>query len=128
MSHNEAIEGLNIEIGGVPCVIPVLWATNQPSHDMIIGNNFQRLYSPCTQTQTQLIFTINGHLVPTNKLDKAYTHQKIEFTRSQRGEKVIPTQHEIPLTISLLELSIKEHIDEQQEELCKELHYDNPLK
>jgi len=40
MSHNEAIEGLNIEIGGIQCIIPVLWATNQPSHDMIIGNNF----------------------------------------------------------------------------------------
>jgi len=51
MSHNEAIEGLNIEIG-VQCIIPVLWATNQPSHDMIIGNNFQRLYSPCTETKT----------------------------------------------------------------------------
>ena len=48
MSYNEAIEGLNIEIGGVQCIIPVLWATNQPSHDMIIGSNFQRLYSPCT--------------------------------------------------------------------------------
>ena len=52
MSHNETIEGLPIEIGGVQCIIPVLWATTQPSHDMIIGNNFQRLYSPCTQTQT----------------------------------------------------------------------------
>jgi len=48
MSHTEAIEGLNIELGGIHCAIPVLWATNQPSHDMIIGNNFQRLYSPCT--------------------------------------------------------------------------------
>ena len=48
MSHNEAIKGLNIEIGGVQCVILVLWATNQPLHDIIIGNNFQRLYSPCT--------------------------------------------------------------------------------
>ena len=48
MSHNEAIEGLSIELGGVQCIIPVLWATDQPSHDMIIGNNFQRLYSPCT--------------------------------------------------------------------------------
>jgi len=52
MSHNEAIERLNIEIGGVQCVIPILWATNQPSHDMIIENNFQRLYSPCTYTKT----------------------------------------------------------------------------
>jgi len=39
MSHNEAIEGLNIEIGGVQCVIPVLWATNQPLHNMNIRNN-----------------------------------------------------------------------------------------
>ena len=52
MSHNKATEELNIEIGGVEFVIPVLWATNQPSHDMIIENNFQRLYSPCTQTKT----------------------------------------------------------------------------
>ena len=117
MSHNEAIEGLTIELGGTHYVIPVLWTTNQPSYDMIIGNNFQRLYSPCTQTQTQLIFTINGHSVPINKLDKAYTHQKIEFTRSQRGEKVIPAQREIALSISLLEMSIKEQIIEQQEEL-----------
>jgi len=47
-SHNEAIEGLNIKIRGVHCVLPVLWATSQPSHDMIIGSNFQRLYCPCT--------------------------------------------------------------------------------
>jgi len=91
MSLNEAIEELNIEIGEVQCVIPVLWATNQPSHDMLIGNNFQRLYSPCTQTKTQIIFTMNGHSVPIDKLHKGYTHQKIEFTRSQRGEKVILT-------------------------------------
>jgi len=58
----------------------------------------------------------------------AYTHQTIEFTRSQRGEKVIPAQREIALSISLLELSIKEQIAEQQEELCKELYSDNPLK
>ena len=128
MSHTEAIEGLTIELGGINCVIPVLWATNQPSHDMIIGNNFQRLYSPCTQTQTQIIFTINGHSVPINKLDNAYTHQKIEFTCSQRGEKVIPAQREIALSISLLEMSIKEQILERQEELCKELYSDNPLK
>jgi len=74
------------------------------------------------------MFTINGHSVPINKLDKAYTRQKIEFTRSQRDEKVIPTQRDIALSISLLELSIKEQIIEQQEELCKELYSDNPLK
>jgi len=50
MSHNEAIQGLNVNIGGVQCVILVIWATNQPSHDKIIENNFQRLYSPCAQT------------------------------------------------------------------------------
>jgi len=47
---------------------------------------------------------------------------------SQRGEKVIPAQREIALSISLLELSIKGQIAEQQEELCKELCSDNPLK
>ena len=26
MSHNEAIEGLSIEIVGFKCIIPVLWA------------------------------------------------------------------------------------------------------
>jgi len=107
MSHDEAIEELNKELGGVQCVIPVLWITNQPSHNMIIGNNFQRLYSLCIQTQSQIIFTINGHSIPIDKLNKAYTHQKIDF---QSGEKVIPAQHEIALSISLLELSIKEHI------------------
>ena len=128
MSHNEAIEGLSIELGGVQCIIPVLWATNQPSHDMIIGNNFQRLYSLCTQTINHIIFTINGHSIPIEKLSKAYTHQKIELTRSQRGEKVTPAQREVALTISLLELSIKEYIIEQQKKLCKELYSDNPLK
>ena len=29
MSHNEVIEGLPIELGGVQCIIPVLWATDQ---------------------------------------------------------------------------------------------------
>jgi len=128
MSHNEGIEGLNIEIGEVQCVILVLWATNQPSHDMIIGNNFQRLYSPCTHTKTQIIFTIKVHSFPIDKLNKACAHQKIEFTRNQRGEKVIPAQCEIALSISLLKLSVKEQITEQQEELCKELYSDNPLK
>ena len=106
----------------------ILWATDQPSYDIIIRNNFQRLYSPCTQTITQIIFTINGHSVPIEKLNKACTHQNIEFTRSQRGEKVMPAQREVALTISLLELSIKEQIIEQQEKLCKELYSDNPLK
>ena len=74
MSHNEAIEGLSIELGGVQCIILVIWATDQPSHDMIIGNNFQTLYSLCTQTINQIIFTINGHSVPIEKLSKAYTY------------------------------------------------------
>ncbi|XP_021721370.1 uncharacterized protein LOC110688928 [Chenopodium quinoa] len=41
MMHTEIIEDLKIKIGGVQCVIPILWATDQPSHDMIIENNFQ---------------------------------------------------------------------------------------
>ena len=57
--------------------------------------------------------TINGHPVPIEKLSKAYTHQKIEFTCNQCGEKVMPAQHEVALTISLLELSIKEQTVEQ---------------
>ena len=52
----------------------------------------------------------------------------IEFKRNHRSEKVIHTQSEISLTISLLEMSIKECIAKQQEPLCKELHYNNPLK
>jgi len=28
MSYNEAIEGLSIELGGVQCIIPVLWAAD----------------------------------------------------------------------------------------------------
>ena len=48
--HNEALGMLSIKIGGVQFITPVLWATDKPSHDMIIENNFQRLYSPCTQT------------------------------------------------------------------------------
>ena len=59
------------------------------------------------------MFTINGHSVSIEKLSKAYTHQNIEFTRSQRGEKVMPAQREVALTIWLLELSVKEQIIEQ---------------
>jgi len=99
---------LSIKLGGVQCIIPVLWPTDQPSHAMIIENNFQRLYSPCIQTINQIIFTINRNSVPIEKLSKACTHQKIEFTCSQPSEKVMPTQHEVALTISLLELSVKE--------------------
>ena len=40
----------------------------------------------------------------------------------------MPAQREVALTISLLELSIKEQIVEQQEKLCKELYSNNPLK
>ena len=68
ISHNKAIEGLSIELGGVQCVILVLWATDQPSHDMIIENNFQRLYSPCTPVINQIIFTINDYSVSIEKL------------------------------------------------------------
>lgn len=91
---------------------------------MIIENNFQGLYSPCTQTINQIIFTINGHSVPIEKLGNAYTHQKIEFTCRQRSEKVMPAQRKITLTISLLELSIKKYIIEPQKQLCKELYSD----
>ena len=76
MSHNEVVEGLS------KFIMPVLWATDQPSHDMIIENSFQILYFSCTQTIHQIIFTINGHSIPTKKLSKAYIHLKIEFTRS----------------------------------------------
>ena len=71
---------------------------------------------------------IYDHSVSMEKLSKTYTHQKNEFTRSQRGEKVIPAQREVALTISLLELSVKEQIVEQQEKLCKDLYSDDPLK
>ena len=74
MSYNEAIEGLSIKLGGVQYIIPVLWATDQTSYDMINKNNFQRLYSPCTQTINQIIFIINDYSVPLEKLNKAYTH------------------------------------------------------
>ena len=40
MSHDEAIEGLSMELGGVQCIIPILWAIDQPSHDVIVRNNF----------------------------------------------------------------------------------------
>jgi len=33
MSHNKAIKQLSIEIREVQCIIPILWATNQPSHE-----------------------------------------------------------------------------------------------
>lgn len=73
---------------------------------MIIENNFQKLYSPYTQTISQIIFTITGHSIPFDKLNKAYTYQKIEFTYSQRDENVMLAQCEAALTISLLDLSI----------------------
>ena len=40
----------------------------------------------------------------------------------------MPAQREVALIISLLELSVKEQIVEQQEKLCKELYYDDLLK
>jgi len=40
MSHYEAIEGSSIELGGVQRIIPVLWATDQPTYEMIIENIF----------------------------------------------------------------------------------------
>lgn len=61
MMHTIIIEELPIEIGGVQYVILILLAINPLNYDMIIGNNFQRLYSPCTQTINQIIFIINGH-------------------------------------------------------------------
>ena len=76
------------------------------------------------QTINQIIFTINSHSVLIEKLNKAYTHQKIEFTHSQHDEKVMPAQQEVALAISLLELSVKEQIVEQQKKLCKELYSD----
>ena len=48
MSYNEAIKGLFIEIGRVICIISILWDTDQPPHDMIIGKKFQMLYSSGT--------------------------------------------------------------------------------
>lgn len=113
MSHYKAIKGLSIEIGGAQCIIPILWVTDQPSHDVIIGNNFQMLYSPYTHTINQILFIMNGHLVPIDKSNKAYTDQKTEFICNQLDEKVIAAQREIILTISLLELSMKEQISEQ---------------
>jgi len=56
MSHNQGVEQLSIKIRGVQRIILIPWVTNQPSHDMVIGNNFQRLYCQCTQTIHQIIF------------------------------------------------------------------------
>jgi len=101
MNHNKAVKGSFIELGGVQCIILVLWTTDKPSHDMIVGNNFQRLYCPCTHTITQIIFIINGHSISIEKLSKAYTHKKIEFTCSQCDEKIMHAQREVALIISL---------------------------
>ena len=89
MSHNEAIEGLSIELGGVQCIILVLWATDQSFHDIIIESNFQRLYSLRTQIINQIIVIINSHSFPIEKLSKVYIHQKIKFRRNQRSKKVM---------------------------------------
>ena len=60
-------------------------------------------------------------------MKQAYTHQKIEFTHSKRGEEhIIPTEREF--TLSNNELTVKEKTIEQQKELCKELYYEDPLK
>ena len=82
-------------------------------HDMIIGNNFQKLYSPCTHIINQIIFIINGRSSPIKKLSDTYTHQQDWVYSSQRGEKVMLAQCEMALTMSLVELSIKEKIIEQ---------------
>jgi len=52
----------------------VLWAIDQPSHDMIIGNNFQTLPCACKRTLSQIIFKINSHSVPIVKLNVVSTH------------------------------------------------------
>jgi hypothetical protein len=75
MVHEDAIEHLNVEINNQKFVIPKLWAINQPSHDIIIGNNFQRLYSPCTQTIQSIIFTLNKKQVEIRKLKSAVTSE-----------------------------------------------------
>ena len=88
MSHNETKEGLSIELGGVRCIISVLWATDQSSYAIIIENNFQILYSLCTQTINHIIFIINDHLVLVAKSNEAYTHQKI--VNPNYSKKLLP--------------------------------------
>ena len=61
----------------------------------------------------QIIFTIYGHSIPIDKLNKAYTYQKIYFAHNQHGKKLILAKHEITLTISALDLLVKEQIAEQ---------------
>jgi len=40
----------------------------------------------------------------------------------------MPAQHEVVLTISLLESYVRDQIVEQQEKLCKQLYSNNPIK
>ena len=45
MSYNEVMEGLSIELGGVQCILLVLWATDQPSHDLHIDYESNNIYN-----------------------------------------------------------------------------------
>ena len=66
MIHNEVTE-----------IILILWTTSQRVHDMIIENNFHRLYSPGTQAISQKNFTIKAtQFLFFDKLNKAYNHKK----------------------------------------------------
>ena len=59
---------------------------------------------------SQTIFIINGPSDPIDKLSKVYINQKIEFANKQHGKKLILAPRVIILSISLLELSIKDYI------------------
>ena len=91
---------------------------------MIIGINFQRLYSPYVEIISQIIPTIEDHFVAMYQLRHTLV-TKSEFPCSEHDEKVISTQREI--TLRLLELSSKEWIMKKKE-LRDKLHYENPPK
>ena len=52
----------------------------------------------------------------------------MEFTRSQRGDRVTPTQREVALRISECHSSVIDQILKQQDTLCEKLYSTNPLE
>ena len=91
MSHNEAMKGLSIELRGVECIIPVLWATDKPSHDMIDKPPFSPLFNPllipslndfCIKLQSEMVksisFTLNLFIYDISYLSEVSAGRKEE--------------------------------------------------
>lgn len=67
------IRNLTIYIEEIPFEIPLVYYTDT-QHDLIIGNNFFRLYQPYIQTLDWISFTKNTKEIKTKIIKIAYQH------------------------------------------------------